>query len=88
VTEELLQPGHIVTPRDKSEKLVLWSTYMCDPDEFYEIVDLNGIMIILETKKTEKEKEVLTPEWKNGAYRVMTQDGVVGWVGSGWVISA
>jgi hypothetical protein len=87
VTEDLLKPGHIVVSKDKDEKLVLWSAYKCESDEFYEIVDSNEIMIVLEAKKSTSSEEFLNSEWENGAYFVMTSSGVKGWVGSGWVTS-
>lgn len=84
---DLLTPGHIVMSKEKSEKLILWSTYRGESDDFFGVVDPNEIMIVLESKKTIPGEEQLTPEWENGAYLVMTSSGTKGWVGSGWVVS-
>jgi hypothetical protein len=89
--KQLLSPGTMVVCRPDLDKLILWSSYECDLDDFNATIEVNDVLIILDVRVTpteEKSKydEIYTEEWKNGAYLVISSAGVQGWIGEGWVI--
>jgi hypothetical protein len=88
--KQLLPPGTMVVCRVDLDKLILWSSYDCDLDDVNGYVDVNEVLIIIDSRITPEEErskydEVYTDEWKNGAYLVMSSSGVKGWIGEGWV---
>lgn len=87
--ESLLSPGDMVMCRS-TDSLVVWSTYKSSFDDDAGFVSADEIMLILKVRKTTKKEQnnvdyFFTDEWKQGAYKIVSSSGVVGWVGAGWV---
>ena len=81
----LLSPGQMVISKEKNERLFLWSSYRGEIDETCGLIEIDELLLVLESKESDDKQESLTPEWENGAYYVMASNGLKGWIGSGWV---
>jgi len=88
--EELLRPGDMVVCREDIDKLILWSSYGCEPDDDGAGVDPKNVLLILEVRRSSiddlKPTDTFTPEWQIGAYYVLSSFGIKGWIGAGWVV--
>lgn len=88
-----LKPGSIVTCRSDIDELTIWKSYHCDINDDVDLVTRNDIVVVLGFRSTPKKElqdnaNVLTDEWRPGAYKVLTPRGRVGWIGAGWIVSA
>jgi len=89
--KKLLPPGTMLVCRIDLDQMILWSSYNCDLDDINATVDVNEVLMVIDSRVTPEEDrpkydEVYTDEWKNGAYFVMSSSGVKGWIGEGWVM--
>lgn len=88
---ELLPPGTLVVPRDDiSGELIIWSSYRSDIEDVGDNVGPDNVLLVLKSRKpsqreAKSRKYMLTPEWKLGAYLILSSNGKKGWVGAGWV---
>lgn len=89
--KKLLPPGTMLVGRIDLDQLILWSSYNCDLDDVNATVNVNEVLMVIDSRVTPEEDrskydEVYTDEWKNGAYFVMSSSGAKGWIGEGWVM--
>lgn len=89
MSKKLLKPGTLAVCKQECDGLIIWSSYSCDYDDDIGKVFADDILMILESRKPTKKEtsdKYLTPEWQNGAYKVLTPNGRSGWTGEGWLI--
>lgn len=79
-------PGELVVCRSDVEHLILWESCECDAEDVNGLAEAHEILIVLDYKKTSGSDKIMD-EWSEGAYKLMTPRGVVGWTGVGWVVS-
>jgi hypothetical protein len=89
MSKRLLKPGTLAVCRSDCDGLIIWSSYNCDYEDDIGKIFSDDLLIIIEARKPttkEIEDEYLTPEWMNGAYKVLLPNGKSGWTGEGWLI--
>ena len=89
MSRKLLKPGTLAICKPDCDGLIIWSSYACEVDDDIDKIYSDDVLVIIEVRKpTDKEiqDKYLTPEWQNGAYRVLTSNGTSGWTGEGWLI--
>jgi hypothetical protein len=83
---KLAAPGDIVTCRPGEDRLYLWSSMNCNPDEINGQTEPGEILLVLDVRKNIETIRNLQDEWSNGAYFLYSSRGISGWVGAGWVV--
>lgn len=81
-------PGDLVLPKLKFgiKTLLLWSNKNeIGPCEVSAEVRKNTIMTILKIESYGSNLQRINKEWEQGACLILTENGKLGWVGSGWL---